>query len=480
MNAQKNLRRVFALVMVFGLTLALAAAWEATRVRAHDDDDENSQHSFSLAAGGLTFGESMRTTLIVEPDRMRAAAASPITSDAIVLQWNEIAVATIGAQPPFPSTRFMATVQVAVFEAVNAITGDYEPYLGTISAPPGASTEAAAIAAAHGVLKAFFPAQGATLDQQRADSLATIPDGQAKNDGIAVGEAAAAAMVANRANDGSAPPQFHTPPNSDPYEWQTTTGCPAGGGVFKHWPNVKPFGVESSSQFRAAPPPKLTSRAYARDYNEVQAVGEINSTLRPQDRADVARLYAAQPPHYGWNSVLRQIASTRHDDISLTARIAAVMNMSLSDAHITVFESKYFYRTWRPVTAIPRGDEDGNPRTVPTSFTPYIVTPCFPGYPSAHGAGGGAAREVLERAYGRRGHSITMSHPNAPGIVIHYTNLRDIIHDVSDARVFGGIHFRYDQDASEQQGRDIGRYNDHHSLRGADDDDRDSDSDPFL
>src|SRR6266550_517419 len=218
--------------------------------------------------------------LTYNPAQARFKASGPVgaqepTSDAIILQWNEIAVATIGAQPPFPSTRYIATVQVAVFEAVNAITGDYEPYLGTISAPPGASTEAAAVAAAHGVLKAFFPAQGAALDQQRANSLATIPDGQAKNDGIAVGEAAAAAMIANRTNDGSAPPQFHTPPNSDPYEWQTTAGCPAGGGAFKQWPNVKPFGIESSSQFRADPPPKLTSGKYARDYNEVQAVGDI-------------------------------------------------------------------------------------------------------------------------------------------------------------------------------------------------------------
>jgi hypothetical protein len=117
--------------------------------------------------------------------------------------------------------------------------------------------------------------------------------------------------------------------------------------------------------------------------------------------------------------VLRQIASTRHDDISFTARTAAVMNMSLSDAHISVFESKYFYRTWRPVTAIPRGDEDSNSRTTPGSFTPYILTPCFPGYPSAHGAGGGAALEVLERAYGRH-HTVTLSHPNAPGVVIQY------------------------------------------------------------
>jgi len=441
MNSQKNLRRVSAFAIAFGLTLALVALWNSTRVRAHHD--ENS---------------------------MRPTSLSLITSDAIVLEWNEIAVATIGAQPPFPASRFMATVQVAVFEAVNAITGDYDPYLGTITAPPGASTEAAAVAAAHGVLKAFFPAQGATLDQQRANSLATIPDGQAKTDGIAVGEAAAAAMISDRTNDGSAPAQFHTPLNSDPYEWQTTVGCPPAGGVFKHWPNVKPFGVESSSQFRADAPPKLTSGTYARDYNEVQAVGELNSTLRPQDRADVARLYAAQPPHYGWNSVLRQIASTRQDGISSTARTAAVMNMSLADALISVFESKYFYRTWRPETAIPRGDEDGNLLTAPGSFTPFIATPCFPGYPSGHGAGTGSALEVLERAYGRH-QSITMSHPNAPGIVINYNDLRDIIDDVSDARVFGGIHFRSDQDAGERLGRDVGRYNNHNRLRPVHDDD---------
>ena len=441
MNTQKNVRKVFALVMLFGLTAALTIVWDATHASTRNGRSKSIKNS----------------QLAIHP-------SSSSTSHAIVLEWNEIAVATIGAQPPLPSARFMAAVQVAVFEAVNAITGEYEPYLGTISAPPGASPEAAAITAAHGVLKAFFPTQGATLDQQRDISLATIPDGQAKNDGIAVGEAAAAAMVADRANDGSAPPQFHTPPNSDPYEWQTTAGCPAGGGAFRHWPDVKTFGIESSSQFRADAPPKLTTGTYLRDYNEVQAVGEINSSLRPQDRADVARLYAAVAAHYGWNSVLRQVASTRHDEITSTARTAAVLNMAVSDAFISVFDSKYFYRTWRPVTAIPRGDEDGNSRTISSPFTPYILTPCFPSYPSAHGAGVGAAIEVLERAYGRR-QSLTLSHPNAPGIVVHYNDLRDIIDDVSDARVYGGIHFRFDQDAGERQGREVGRYINHNRLR---------------
>ena len=435
MNVLKNLRRTFVLLVLLGLMLSLTVIREGNCVRAHNGNE----------------------------NAMPASSPSLITSDAVVIKWNEIAVTTIGSTAPFPSGRFMAIVHLAVFEAVNSISREYEPYLDTLSAPQGASTEAAAVAAAHGVLKAYFGAtQGAFLDQQRADSLAAIPDGQSKIDGIAVGEAAAAAMVANRTNDGSAPLQSHTPQNSDPYEWQPTPNCTSG--TFRNWPNVKPFGIESSSQFRADPPPKLTSGTYTRDFNEIQAMGDMNSSLRSQDRTDVAKIYAALPPHNGWNSVLRQIASSRQDDITRTARIAALLNMSLADSHFTVFESKYFYRTWRPVTAITRADEDGNWKTMPSSFTPLIATPCFPGYPSAHGAGGGAALEVLERAYGRH-HSVTLSQASVPGVLLHYTDIRDIINDVSDARVFGGIHFRSDQDAAERLGRDVGRYNDHNKLR---------------
>jgi hypothetical protein len=394
----------------------------------------------------------------------RAKANSPgnnaktqiIVSDAVVLQWNQIAVATIGSQPPFPAARSMSIVQLAVFEAVNAIGGKYEPYLGTISAPVGASAEAAAIEAAHDVLVGLFPAQAGNLDTQRDASLALISDGQAKTDGIAVGQATAAAMLANRTNDGSATPAFYLPTTADPYEWQLTQGCSAG--VFRHWPNVRPFGVESSSQFRAEPPPALDSGVYAQDYNELVAVGDINSTTRSQDRTDVARFYASVTPYYAFNAALRQIASTRDDDIGDTARALAVLNMAISDAAISVFDSKYFYHTWRPVTAISRGDEDGNKWTSPGAFTPLITTPCFPGYPSAHGTLSGSARTVLERTYGRFGHLITLSHPAVPGIELSYSDLRVITDDISDARVYGGIHFRFDQVAGNRQGHDIGQY----------------------
>lgn len=395
-----------------------------------------------------------------------AQAGNPyaaVSSDDVVLQWNEIAVTTIGAQAPFPSTRFMATVQLAVFEAVNAISGKYEPYLGGIFAPASASKQAAAITAAHDVLKAFFPAAG-DLDPQRDAYLASIPDGQAKADGITVGQAAAVAMILERTGDGSAPAQFYLPTNSDPYEWQLTPSCPSAGGIFFHWGNVRPFGVLSSSQFRADPPPALTSEEYATAFNEVLALGDINSPNRSQHDADVVHIYAAQPPHQGWNSVARQIINTRDDDITDTARTLALMNMSLADAHITVFESKYFYRTWRPETAIPRAAEDGNPATAPSAFTPFITTPCFPGYPSAHGVGAGAASRILWKAYGRH-HTVINSHPSVPGVVLTYYDLLDIVQDVSDARVYGGIHFRTDQDAAERQGKAIAQWNLDNHLR---------------
>lgn len=386
-------------------------------------------------------------------------------SDDIVLQWNEIAYNRMPGGSPFPTLRYMATIQLAVFEAVNSITDKYQPYLGTISAPAGASPDAAAITAAHDTLTAFF-GQSASLDALRDASLAEIPDGESKTDGISVGQAAAAEMIANRTGDGSTPPMFYTPPNSDPYQWQVTPGpCAAtNAGVFFHWRNVRPFAIVSSSQFRAEPPPELGSGVYAGAFNEVQRVGASNASPadRPADREDVARLYAVTG--IGTiNSLLQQIASTRDDEITDTARTLALLNMAVADASISVFDSKYFYTAWRPVTAIPRADEDGNKWTEPSSFTPLIGTPCFPSYPSAHGANTNSALTVLERAYGRFGHTVTVSHPaglrpDGTPIVLTYTDLDDIISDVSDARVYGGIHYRFDQVAGERMGHKVGQY----------------------
>jgi len=378
-----------------------------------------------------------------------------------VTDWNAIAVDTFVAnkQNPFAQARYGAIVQVAVFEAVNAITGDYQPYLGTITAPPGASAEAAAIEAAYAVLNAYFPS--AALDAQRANSLAQIPDGQAKIDGIVTGDAAAAAIVALRANDGSSPPLFKTPGVPVPGEWQATPSCPVVNGtavgILFQWQYVTPFGISSASDFLLDPPPALTSNKYAKTYNQVMTVGSVDSTERPPDRASVALFYAATSSTQVFDQAARQVSQEQGRSLSENARALALTNMANNDSLVATLVNKYHYNFWRPETAIHAGDTDGNPNTDPDpSYAPFIVTPCFPSYPSAHGSASNAAAEVMRRLYGEAGHSITLTNPAVPDIVMNYTSFRQITDDISDARVYGGIHFRTDQTAGAQLGRAIG------------------------
>jgi membrane-associated phospholipid phosphatase len=389
--------------------------------------------------------------------------ASAIAHTDVVLEWNGIAVNTAIAngQNPFAQARYAAIVQLAVFEAVNAIKGDYQPYLGTIAAPPGASAESAATEAAYDVLITYFPASASTLNAERANSLASIPDGQAKTDGIGVGDAAAVAMITLRANDGSSPPQFKTPGPPVPGEWQATPSCPIVGGVAVgiafQWQFVSPFGISSASDFLLDPPPALTSNKYAKAYNEVMTVGSIDSTNRPPDRANVALFYAASSPTLVFNQAAQQVARQQRGSLSDNARALALINIAMSDSLVASFLNKYHYNFWRPETAIHAGDIDGNPKTEPDpTYAPFITTPCFPSYPSNHGGASSGAAEVLRRLYGEGGHSITLTNPAVPTIVLQYTSFTQITEDISDARVYGGIHFRTDQIAGAHLGRAVG------------------------
>ena len=396
----------------------------------------------------------------------------------VVLEWNAIAVNTAIAngQNPFAQARTATIVQLAVFESVNAITGEYHPYLGTIAAPTGASAEAAAIQAAYRVLRTYFPASAATLDADRANSLASISDGQAKTDGIATGEAAALAMIALRAHDGSSPPQFKIPGPLVPGEWQATPSCPIVNGVAVgtafQWQNITPFGIPSASEFLLDAPPALTSNAYAKTYNEVLTVGSINSIDRPQDRSNVARFYAASSPTLVFNQAAEQVAQQQGRSLSENARALALMNIATNDSLIASFLNKYHYNFWRPETAIHAGDTDGNRKTDPdSSFVPFITTPCFPSYPSNHGSASNGATAILRRIFGEGGHSITLSNPAVPSIVLQYTTFKQITDDISDARVYGGIHFRTDQVAGERLGKAVGRAVYKNNLRPMHDDD---------
>ncbi len=383
-----------------------------------------------------------------------------------VIEWNSIMVATSAAQNPFAQARTAAITQLAVFDAVNSIASDYDPYLGTIEAPRHASREAAAIAAAHGVLRTIFPANAATLDAARDASLAKLHPGKFTDQGIAVGAAAAAAMIALRAQDGAAPPEFHVPASTAAGEWQTTPSCPAGGGILLHWRDLQPFAIETTAQFRSAPPPKLSSLRYAIDFHELRLLGDIDSPYRPQDRVDVARFYAAAPAVPVWNAAASQVAVARGDSLTENARAFALLNAAISDALASVMETKYAYRFWRPETAIHAGDADGNIFTRgDPNFVPLIVAPCFPSYGSAHGSAAGAAREVLESLYGKRFHFVQLTHASLPGLTLQYHSFRQIAEDIDDARIFGGIHFRFDQEAGAKMGRALGKYVYRNTLR---------------
>jgi hypothetical protein len=391
--------------------------------------------------------------------------AVPGRSD-VVQDWDAIMQATVSSQPPFPQARFAAITQLAVFEAVNAITRQYKPYLGTISASRDASPEAAAVAAAYGVLSNYFPASLSALTAAYASSLAAIPNGPAKTSGIATGQAAAAAMIATRADDGSSPLQFFLPTSSNPGVWQLTPGCTAGGGLFFNWQNVTPFGIRSASQFVLRPPPALTSYRYTRAYDEVKDFGDVNSTARTQERTNVVLFYEHEIPVLIFNDAARQITTANPRSLSENARDFALINMAISDAAVAMFYNKYLYQFWRPETAIHDAADDGNDKTAPDpNFEPLIPTPCFPSYPSAHGALSNAAREVMEKIYGEGPFSITLSTPALPGVTLHYSRLEEITEDISDARVYGGIHFRTDQDAGALLGTRIGDYLYRHKLR---------------
>lgn len=404
---------------------------------------------------------AVRVSAIVLAAALISGPATARSGD-IVLRWNEIAAQTATVTSPFNQARVAAIVQLAVFEAVNAITGEYEPYLNPPTvAPPGASVEAAVTIAAHNVMATYFPAAAPTLDADRDADLAAIPNGPAKTAGIVVGMAAANAMIALRASDGSSPLLAIIPTSTAPGDYRLTTGCAAA--MFYNWQNVTPFGIASVSDYLLSPPPPLVSNHYAKDYDEVQTVGANTSEDRPADRADVVRLYASSSPSFVLSMATRQIAAQQGTSVSENARALALIHMAVSDSLVASFFNKYHYNRWRPETAIRNGAADGNDKTEgDVGFATFIPTPCFPSYPSNHASGTSGGLEVMRRLFGASGHKITITNTvpalgGLPATVIteSYTQLKEISDDVDDARVYGGIHFRYDQDAGDDLGRAI-------------------------
>jgi hypothetical protein len=375
----------------------------------------------------------------------------PVRAD-VVTDANARAAEIVSRHPGTPiSVRMMAFVQVSVFEAVNAITGRYPPYRAKIEAPPGASVDAAVAAATRIALSKLFPAQQAAIDEAYQALLRPLPDGPAKADGIAIGERAAAAVLAARADDGIRLP--------DTYRPHTTPGLyvPTLLPAVPNWGKRTPWVMTGGDQFRPGPPPSLTSETWARDYNEIKAVGSKNSTQRTPEQTAIAKFWEATAPDVYW-PVARSVASTPGREIADNARLLAVAAMAMDDALIAVFDAKYTYTLWRPITAIRNGDLDGSDATErDPGWTPFIDTPMHPEYPCAHCIVSGALGAVLEAEIGAGpSPQLSSASSTAGGAVRTWASVRDFTQEVALARIYDGVHYRFSTEVGSAMGRKIG------------------------
>jgi PAP2 superfamily len=382
-----------------------------------------------------------------------------------IIKWNQIALQILripGAQPlNNPGWRGLAMMHIAIFDAVNSIERLFTPYFIAVSASHGASQEAAAAQAAHDVLVALYPQQQEMLDAALAESLDGLPPGLAQQ-GIAVGQAVASAILDWRRTDGwdATPPPYVLPP--EPGLWQPTPPAfsPAG---LTHFPDVVPFALVDSRQFSPAPPPQLTSAQYAADFNEVKEVGRVDSTTRTPDQTLVAHLWAAVgTPTTAldtYNKVARDGALAFDIGMVQTARLFALLNVAYHDAFQTSHASKFVYGLWRPVTAIPRADEDGNLFTEPDAdWLPLLVTPPYPTYAGNAATIGAACATVLARVFGTNVIAFEAHWEGTPGWTRSYPSFWAIADEQANSRIYGGIHFRFDSIAGQEIGMSVGNY----------------------
>jgi PAP2 superfamily len=381
-----------------------------------------------------------------------AGLAANASADAVT-DWNvkagELVVeAKLG--PP-PANRVMAMVHAAVYEAVNAITKRYPASRLQLEAAHGASVDAAVAAANHATLAKLMPSQQASIDTAYQAALATIADGPAKTAGIAVGQKAAAAILALRADDAVAAAETYRP--------HATAGVyvPTATPAATQWPQRKPWLMTSAAQFRPGPPPALTSESWVRDYNEVKAFGAKSSARRSAEQTEVARFWEySLPPIY--HGIVRSVANMPGRDATRNARLFAAATQAQDDAMIAIFDAKYHYNFWRPVTAIRSGDIDGNDATErDASWTPFIDAPMHPEYPSAHSILAGAVGAVLQAEIGAGPTpALTTTSPTAKGVARRWTKVDDFVQEVADARVYEGVHYRFSTEVGAAMGKRIG------------------------
>lgn len=379
--------------------------------------------------------------------------AAPVSRADVVTDWNTTAadIAAAAKMPTPPTVRAMAIVQTAVYEAVNASTRRYPPGTVQVDAPRGASVDAAVAAANLATLSKLVPSQQASIENAYEAALSRIPDGQAKKDGIAVGEKCAAAVLAMRENDGATTPESYRP--------HTTAGAyvPTVIPVASEWPQRRPWVMTSASQFRPGPPPSLSSDLWARDYKEIKALGAKNSEQRTGEQTAIARFWETSAVTVYYPVVL-SVATVPGREVTQNARLLAAVAQAMDDAAIAVFDAKYHYGFWRPITAIRNGDKDGNDATErDASWLPFIDTPMHPEYPCAHCIISAALGAVLQAEIGTGSTPVlATTSPTAPGAVRRWTKIADFTQEVASARIYDGVHYRNSTEVGSAMGKQIG------------------------
>jgi len=384
---------------------------------------------------------------------MAAVFIPPPARADVIIDWNARSdeIAAQKQVRPVNHSRGTAMLHVAMFEAVNAIEGRYLPYKLNLTADRTASKEAAAATAGHDILLALYPDQQSTLDATLATMLAAVADGEPKAKGIELGKKAAADLIALRAKDGIDAQESYRP--------HTTPGVyvPTVIPLFSTAAAVTPWVMTSGSQFRPAPPPALTSETWTADLNEIRELGRIDSTKRTAEQTTIGRFWFVTGPR-SYNPIVRQVAIAKDMDIVDCARLFALTSMAGNDAYIAVFDAKYTYNLWRPLTAIRNADQTNNSATPRDgSWLPLGDTPMHPEYPCAHCINSAAVAAVLQGVAGNEIGEISMTSPTAPGVIRKWVRLQDYSDEVSLARIYAGFHYRFSTVVGKEMGKKIGK-----------------------
>jgi PAP2 superfamily len=407
----------------------------------------------------------MKTRRILRNLVISVAFSLPsIAQSDVVTDWNTTALNTIrmnGTTPP-QASRALAILHTSIYDAVNGILRTHEPCFVTEKGPTSASEEAAASAAAHKVLTTLFPTSVAPFDQLHEAILAKIRDDSRKQRGLEWGELVAKQILLWRSKDGSAavvtPPVVSNPP--EPGEWQPTPPAYAPY-LLPQWGFVTPFAIPTSSYFRPNGPPALNSAEWALDYNEVKALGAVNSSRRTAEQTEIALFWAdgagtVTPPGH-WNVIAQDVAA--RNNMRQKARLFALLNVALADAAIACWDAKYTYNFWRPVTAVRAGGTDGNPATASDpAWASLVTTPPFPDYTSGHSTFSGAAAAVLSLFYGTPRVPFSTTSDALPGVVRDFRGFLEAAREAALSRLYGGIHFRSANEDGLKAGLAIGEW----------------------